>query len=79
MGAWDPFLSPLGPSDLEFPCEYDLTVCRSSSPCACDSSLIDSVNPGQNLHHHMEYGKFASPFGTVDPPRSRDLLDFELP
>ena len=27
----------------------------------------------------MEYGQFASPFGTVDPPRSRDFSYFELP
>jgi hypothetical protein len=79
MGAWDPLLPPLGPSDLEFPFESDLIVCRSSSPCACDSSLIDSVGPGQNLHCYMEYGQFASLFGIVDPPRSHDLSDIELP
>jgi hypothetical protein len=46
MGAWDPLLPPLGPSDLELPFESDLAICRSSSPCACDSSLIDSSSPG---------------------------------
>jgi hypothetical protein len=79
MGAWEPLLPPLGLSDLEFPFESDLIVCRSSSPCACDSSLIDSASPGQNLHRHMEYGQFTSPFGTVDPPRSCDFLDIEFP
>jgi hypothetical protein len=56
MGAWDPLLPPFDPSDRESPIESDLTICRSSSPRACDSSLIDFVGPGQNLHHHMEYG-----------------------
>jgi hypothetical protein len=56
MGAWEPLLPPLGPSGLECPSESDLVVCRSSSPCACDSSPIDSASTGQNLHHHMEYG-----------------------
>jgi hypothetical protein len=79
MGAWEPLLPPLGLSDLESPFESDLTVCRSSSPRACDSSLIDSASPGQNLHHHMEYGQFTSPFGTVNPPRSCDFSDFEFP
>jgi hypothetical protein len=79
MGAWYPLLPPLGPSDLESPSESDLTVCRSSSPRACDSSLIDSASPGQNLHRHMEYGQFVSPFGTVDPPHLRDFSYFELP
>jgi hypothetical protein len=78
MGAWEPLLPPLGPSDLEYPSESDLVVCRSSSPRACDSSLIDSASPGQSLHHHMEYGQFTSPFGTVDP-RLHDFSDFELP
>jgi hypothetical protein len=78
MGAWEPLLPPLGPSGLEYPSESDLVVCRSSSPRACDSSLIDSASPGQNLHRHMEYGQFTSPFGTVDP-RLRDFSDFELP
>jgi hypothetical protein len=27
----------------------------------------------------MEYGQFAFPFGTIDPPRSRDLSNFEFP
>jgi hypothetical protein len=78
MGAWEPLLPPLGPSDLESPSESDLIVCRSSSPRDCDSLLIDSANPDQNFHHHMEYGQFTSPFGT-DPPRLHDFLDFELP
>jgi hypothetical protein len=56
MGAWDPLIPPLGPSRLEYPSESNLVVCRSSSPRARDSSLIDSASPGQNLHHHMEYG-----------------------
>jgi hypothetical protein len=79
MGVWEPLLPPLGPSDLEFPFEFDLVVCISSSLCACDSSLIDFVGSGQNLHRHMEYGHFSSPFGIVDPPRSRDFLDVEFP
>jgi hypothetical protein len=29
MGAWDPLLPPLGPSDLESPSESDLIVCIS--------------------------------------------------
>jgi hypothetical protein len=69
-----PFLPPLGPSVLEFPFEYDLTVCISPNPC--DSLLIDSANHWKNLHRHMDYGQFASPFGTIYPPRSCDLLDF---
>jgi hypothetical protein len=77
MGAWEPLLPPLGPSDLESPSKSDLVVCRSSSPRACDSSLIDSTSPGQSLHRHVEYGQFTSPFGTIDP-RLRDFLDFEL-
>jgi hypothetical protein len=78
MGAWEPLLPRLGSSDIEFPFESDLTICRSSIPCACDYSLIDSSSPGQNLHPHMEYGQFSMPFGTVDPPRSRDFSDIEL-
>jgi hypothetical protein len=27
----------------------------------------------------MEYGQFASPFWTLDPPRLRDFLYFEFP
>jgi hypothetical protein len=27
----------------------------------------------------MEYGQFASPFGTVNPPRLTDLSNFEFP
>jgi hypothetical protein len=46
MGEWEPLIPPLGPSRLEYPFEYDLVVCRSSSPRARDSSLIDSVGPG---------------------------------
>jgi hypothetical protein len=45
MEAWEPFLPPLGPSGLESPFESDLIVCRSSSPCSCDSTPIDSANP----------------------------------
>jgi hypothetical protein len=78
MGAWEPLFPPLGPSRLEYPSESDLIVCRSSSPRACDSSLIDSTSPGQNLHCHMEYGQFTSPLGTVDPHLC-DFSDFELP
>jgi hypothetical protein len=78
MGAWEPLLPHLGPSGLEYPSEYDLIVSRSSIPRDRDSSLIDSASPGQNLHRHMEYGQFTSPFGTVDP-RLRDFLDFQLP
>jgi hypothetical protein len=73
MGAWEPLHPPLGPSDLDFPCESDLAIYRSSSPYSCDSLLIDSVGPSQNLHRHMEYGQFAFPFGTVDPPCLRDF------
>jgi hypothetical protein len=75
MGAWEPFFPPLGPSDLESLSEFDLVVCRSSSPCACDSSLIDFASLTQSLHRHMDYGHFTSPFGTIDP-RLRDFLDF---
>jgi len=45
MGSWDPLLPPLGPTDIGFPFDSDLAICRSSSPCACESSLIDSTNP----------------------------------
>jgi len=79
MREWEHFLHPLGLSDIEFPFESDLVVCRSSSPCACYYLLIDSSSLGQNLHCHMEYGPFASPFGTVNPPRLTDLSDFEFP
>jgi hypothetical protein len=78
MGAWEPLLPPLGPSRLEYPSESDLIFCRSSSPHACDSLLIDSASPSQNLHRHMEYGQFTLPFGNVDP-RLRDFSYFELP
>jgi hypothetical protein len=78
MGAWEPLLPPLGPSGLEYPSESDLIVCRSSSPRACDSSLIDSTSPGQIHHRHMEYGQFTSPFGTVKP-HLHDFSDFEFP
>jgi hypothetical protein len=77
MGAWEPLFPPLGPSDLESPSDSDLVVCRSSSPCAHDSSLIDSANLGHNLHRHMEYGQFTSPFGTINP-RLHDFSYFEL-
>jgi hypothetical protein len=79
MGACEPFLPPLGLSDLEFPFESDVIVCISSSPSACDSSLIDYVSPLQNLHRYMEYSHLVSPFMTLDLPCSRDLLDIELP
>jgi hypothetical protein len=79
MGAWEPLLPPLGPSNLEFPFESNLTICRYSSPHACESSLIDSANSYQNLHHHMEYGQFASPFWNVDPTHSCYFLDIEFP
>jgi hypothetical protein len=79
VGAWEPLLPPPGPSDIESSSESDLTVCRSSSPRACDYSLIDSTSPDQNINRHMEYGYFVSPFGTVNPPHLRDLSDFELP
>ena len=78
MGAWEPLFPPLGPSRLEYPSESDLIVCRSSSPRDRDSSLIDSTSLGQNLHRHMEYGQFTSPFGTIDP-HLRDFSYFELP
>ena len=78
MGAWESLLPSLGPSGLEYPSESDLIVCRSSSPRARDSSLIDSASPDQNFHRHMEYGQFTSPLGTFDP-HLRDFLDFELP
>jgi hypothetical protein len=78
MGAWKPLLPPLGTSDFESPSEFDLIVCRSSSSCTCDSSLIDSASPGQNLHHQMESGQFSSPFRTVNP-RLCDFSNFELP
>ena len=79
MGAWESLLPPLSPSDLESPFESNLIVCRSSSPCACDYSLIDSASPGQNLHCHMKSGHFASPFGTIDPPHLCDFSDFKFP
>jgi hypothetical protein len=78
IGAWEHLLPPLGPSDIEFPFESDLIVCRSSSPRSCDYSLIDSPSPSHNLHHHMDYVHFSSPFGSVDPPCSRDLSDIDL-
>jgi hypothetical protein len=78
VGTWEPLLPPLGPSGLEYPSESNLLVCRSSIPCACDSSLIDSVGPSQNLHYHMEYGQFTSPFGTVEP-HLHDFSNFDLP
>jgi hypothetical protein len=54
MGAWEPLLPPLGPSDIESPFESDIMVGRASRPCACDTSLIDSASLGQNFHNHME-------------------------
>jgi hypothetical protein len=78
MGAWEPSLPPIGPSDLETPSESDHVVCRSSSPHAYDYSLIESSSPGQSLPHHMEYGQFTSPFEIVNPCL-RDFSDFELP
>jgi hypothetical protein len=79
MVAWEPLLPPLGPSDINFPFESKLVVCRSSSLCSYDSSLIDSIGSRQNLHRHMECGHFGSPFGNVNPPHLHDLLDIELP
>jgi hypothetical protein len=76
--AWAALLPSLGPSGLEYPSEFDLIVCRSSSPRARDSSLIDSASPGQNFHHHMEYGQFTSSFGIVDP-HLHYFSDFEFP
>jgi hypothetical protein len=73
MGACEPLLLPLGPSDLKFPFDSDLTICRSSSLFSCDSLLIDSTSPGHNLHHYMEYGKFSLTFGNFDPPCSHYL------
>jgi hypothetical protein len=35
MGAWEPLLPPIGPSNLVFPLESDLTVCETSSPGIC--------------------------------------------
>jgi hypothetical protein len=35
MGACKPFLSPLGLSNLVFPLESDLVVCKTSSPGIC--------------------------------------------
>ena len=78
MGAWESLLPSLGPSGFEYPSESDIVICISSSHCPRDSSLIDSGSPGQNLHRHMEYGQFTSPFGTVNP-HLRDFLDFEFP
>jgi hypothetical protein len=78
MGAWEALLPSLGPSGLEYPSESDIIVCRSSSPHAHDSLLIDSASPSQNFHRHMEYGQFTSPFGTVSP-HLRDFSYFELP
>jgi hypothetical protein len=78
MGAWEALLPYLGPIGLEYPSESDLIVCRSSSPHARDSSLINSASPGQNFHRHMEYGQFTSPFGTINP-HFRDFSDFEFP
>jgi hypothetical protein len=75
MGAWEALLPSLGPSGLEYPSESDLVVCGSSSPRARDSSLIDSASPGQKFHHHMEYGQFTSPFGTLNP-HLHDFSDF---
>jgi hypothetical protein len=79
MGEWEPLLPPLGPSDLQSPFESDIIVCISSIPLACDYSLINSVSPGHNLHRHMEYGQFTSPFGTIEPTCLHDLSDFEFP
>jgi hypothetical protein len=45
MGAWEALLPSLGPSGLEYSFESDLIFCRSSSPHARDSSLIDSTSP----------------------------------
>jgi hypothetical protein len=79
MGEWEPLLPPMVLSDLEFPFKSDLIVCRSSSPHACDSLLIDSSSPCQNPHRHMEYGQFFSPFGIFNPPHSCYFSYFEFP
>jgi hypothetical protein len=42
MGAWEPLLPPLDPSNLESPSESDLIVCRSSSPRAFADRLCQS-------------------------------------
>jgi hypothetical protein len=78
MGTWEPLFPPLSPSELEYLSNSDLVLSRSSSPHDHDSSLINSASPGQNLHHHIKYGQFTSPFGTVDP-RLCDFLEFEFP
>lgn len=47
MRPWDPLHSCIGPSDLEFPLEIDLTICESLIPCICESlipSLHDSLD-----------------------------------
>jgi hypothetical protein len=78
MGVWEALLPSLGPSGLEYTSKSNLIVCRSSSPRARDSSLIDSSSSSHNFHCHMEYGQFTSPFGTVNP-HLRDFSDFKLP
>jgi hypothetical protein len=40
MGARNPFLSPLGPSNLEFPLESHLTIFETSSPGICVMSSL---------------------------------------
>jgi hypothetical protein len=37
-GACNPFLSPLGSSNLVFPLESDIVVCKTSSPSICEFS-----------------------------------------
>jgi hypothetical protein len=36
MGAWEPLLPPIGLSNLVFPLESDLVVCKTSSPGICE-------------------------------------------
>jgi len=52
MGACEPLLYPIGPSNLEFPLEYDLTICETSSLGICESS-------SPSLHDFLD-AKFLS-------------------
>jgi hypothetical protein len=38
MGAWEPLLPPIGPSNLVFPLESSLVFCKTSSPGICELS-----------------------------------------
>jgi hypothetical protein len=40
--------------------------------------MINSIGPSHNLHCHMEYGQFTSPFSTVDPSHLHVFLGFEF-